>query len=135
MLIRSAPGHTVRCVSTDQRHHLGRLGERLAAEHFERLGYRVIARGFRTRFGEIDLVVASDRDLVFCEVKTRRAGSGSPWDALGPPKQTQVRRMAAAYLAEVADRPRSAELRFDAVGVTIDGQGRLVALEHLEGAF
>ena len=43
--------------------------------------------------------------------------------------------MARAFLAEVEDRPRSATLRFDAIGVTIDARGRLVALEHLEGAF
>jgi putative endonuclease len=43
--------------------------------------------------------------------------------------------MAAAFLAECHDRPHRDELRFDAVGVTIDPYGRLVALEHLEGAF
>ncbi len=122
-------------VTTDSRHTLGRLGERLAAEHFERLGYRVLARNHRTRFGELDLVAEGDGELVFCEVKTRRAGSGSPWDALHDRKRGQVRKMAAAYLVDVRDRPWSAELRFDAVGVTVDGQGRLVSLDHLEGAF
>jgi hypothetical protein len=43
--------------------------------------------------------------------------------------------MAAAWLAETADRPRAAELRFDAIGVTFDARGRLAALDHLEGAF
>jgi putative endonuclease len=43
--------------------------------------------------------------------------------------------MAAAWLTEHVDRPRTPELRFDAIGVTIDARGRLVALEHLEGAF
>jgi hypothetical protein len=43
--------------------------------------------------------------------------------------------MAAAYLAEVADRPSRDELRFDAIGVTFDAGGRLVALDHLEAAF
>ena len=61
-------------MSDDPRHSLGRLGERLAAEHFERLGYTVLARNYRTRFGELDLVAADDYTLVFCEVKTRRAG-------------------------------------------------------------
>ena len=75
--------------------------------------------------------------LVFVEVKTRRAtGSGrSPWEALHERKRTQVRRMAAAYLADVQDRPRAVELRFDAVGVVIDAHGRLVRLDHLEAAF
>jgi len=122
-------------VRTDPRHHLGRLGERLAAEHFERLGYRVLARNHRTRWGELDLVVAGEALLVFCEVKTRRLGSGDPWDSLHAVKRAQVRKMASAYLVEAPDRPWSSELRFDAVGVVIDGQDRLVRLDHLEGAF
>jgi len=122
-------------VSDDPRHVLGRLGERFAADHFERLGYRVVARNHRTRAGEIDLVLARDHVLVFCEVKTRRAGPGHPWESLDPRKREQVRRMARAYLAEVGERPRPEALRFDAVGVTVDGRGRLMGLEHLEGAF
>ena len=115
---------------------LGRRGEELAAAHFERLGYRILARNHRTRFGELDLVVANDRTLVFVEVKTRRAGAAaSPWDRLDEHKQQQVRRMAAAFLSEVADRPHGLELRFDAVGVVFDARGRMVRLDHLEGAF
>lgn len=128
-------GHSVVGVSPDSRHTLGRRGELLAAEHFERLGFRVLARNHRTRFGELDLVASAGGLLVFCEVKTRRAGSGSPWEALHAGKRSQVRRMAAAYLVDVRPRPWSPDLRFDAVGVTIDAHGRLVALDHLEGAF
>lgn len=122
-------------MSTDLRHQLGRLGEQLAAEHLERLGYRILSRNHRTRFGELDLVAADAETIVFCEVKTRRAGSGTPWDALGGRKRSQVRSMGAAWLNEVQDRPRTAELRFDAVGVVIDARGELVSLDHLEGAF
>jgi putative endonuclease len=121
-------------VSTDQRHLLGQASERLAATHLERLGYEIIARNHRTRFGEIDLVALDGETLVFVEVKARR-GAGRPWDNLDERKRHQVRRMAAAYLAEVSERPRSKELRFDAVGVTVDAAGRLVSLDHLEGAF
>ena len=122
-------------MSTDLRQLLGRQGERLASEHFERLGYRILARRHRTRFGEIDLVAADEATLVFCEVKTRRQGSGTPWDALTPAKQAQVRRMAAAWLVEAVDRPRANDLRFDAVGVIVDAHGELVSLDHLEAAF
>jgi putative endonuclease len=114
---------------------LGRLGERLAGEHFLRLGYDVLARNHQTRFGELDLVVSDGETLVFCEVKTRRAGSGDPWDSLHEAKRGQVRRMAAAWLTEVSDRPWFADLRFDAVGVIVDAAGELVSLDHLEGAF
>jgi putative endonuclease len=59
----------------DLRQHLGRVGERLAREHLERLGYRVVARNYRTRFGELDLIVCDATWLVFVEVKTRRVGA------------------------------------------------------------
>jgi putative endonuclease len=123
-------------MSTDLRHALGRAGEQAALEHFERLGFRLVARNHRTRHGELDLVVADARTLVFAEVKTRRAGAGaSPWDRLDGDKQRQVRRMAAAFLAEVEDRPRGLDLRFDAIGVVFDARGRMVRLDHLEAAF
>jgi putative endonuclease len=124
-------------VPTDLRHHLGRIGEDLALAHLERLGYTLVARNHRTRYGELDLVVFDGTTLVFVEVKTRRAsGSGrGPWEALHERKRRQVRRMAAAFLLEADDRPRSADLRFDAIGVVIDAYGKLVRLDHLEAAF
>jgi len=122
-------------VSSDPRHALGRLGERHARGHLERLGFEILDANFRTRHGELDLVAFDGRTLVFVEVKTRRAGGGSPWWSLHHAKRGQVRAMARAWLAATPARPRAGELRFDAIGVTIDGQDRLGALEHLEGAF
>ena len=122
---------------TERTKELGRRGEELAAEHFSRLGYRVLARNHRTRFGELDLVLADEGDgtIVFCEVKSRRLGSGDWRDSLHSGKRSQVRTMAAAWLAEVTSRPFGAELRFDAVGVTLDDRDALVRLDHLEAAF
>jgi putative endonuclease len=122
---------------TDPRRSLGEAGERLALAHLGRLGFALVARNHRTRFGEIDLIVFDGRTLVFVEVKTRRASAraGGALDAVAPAKQRQVRRMAAAWLAETEDRPRSPELRFDAIGVTVDGQGLLLRLDHVESAF
>lgn len=121
-------------MSTDPRHVLGRAGEDLAAAHLQRLGYEIVARNHRTRYGEIDVIAADDETLVIVEVKTRR-GRGRPWDNLDERKRLQVRRMGRAYLSEVLDRPRRANLRFDAIGVTFDATGRLTALDHLESAF
>ena len=121
---------------TDLRHHLGRVGERLALEHLERLGYRLLARNYRTRFGELDLVVCDDNTIVFVEVKARRAGAvAGALDSVPASKQRQVRSMAASWLVDSTDRPRARELRFDVVGVTVDRHGTLVRLDHLEGAF
>lgn len=104
--------------------------------HLRRLGYDVLARNHRTRFGELDVIAFDGETIVFCEVKTRRAGrAASPWDALGDGKQGQVRKMAASWLAETTARPFAEELRFDAIGVTFDAHGTMVALDHLENAF
>ena len=121
-------------MSGDARHWLGRHGEEAAVEHLRRLGYEIVARNHRTRFGELDVIARDGPTLVFCEVKSRREG-GAPWDSLHARKRLQVRRMAAAWLATTPDRPRWAELRFDAIGVTFDGRGHVVALDHLEHAF
>src|SRR3954454_2782509 len=98
---------SVAVVPTDLRHHLGRIGEDLALAHLERLGYTLVARNHRTRYGELDLVVFDGSTLVFVEVKTRRASASgrAPWEALGQAKQRQVRRMASAFLVEENDRP------------------------------
>jgi putative endonuclease len=123
-------------MSTDLRHQLGRVGEDLALAHLDRLGYELVARNHRTRFGEIDLIVRDTDALVFVEVKTRRQSAGrGPWEALHPRKQRQVRAMAVAYLTESLDRPFREALRFDAIGVVVDARGRLVSLDHIEGAF
>jgi putative endonuclease len=124
-------------VHADPRRALGMGGEDLAATHLERLGYTLLDRNHRTRWGEIDIIAHAPGTLVFVEVKTRRASAraGSPFDAVDRRKQVQVRRMAAAWLAEVDARPRAQDLRFDVIGVTVDGAGRLLELEHREGVF
>ena len=93
----------------------------------------MVARNYRTRFGELDLVATDDESIVFVEVKARRAGD--PWQNLGSAKQRQVRSMARVWLSEVRDRPRCSELRFDAIGLVLRPDGTLVSLDHLEGAF
>jgi len=124
-------------VGNNLRHQLGITGEQLAAEHLERLGYRILERNYRTRWGELDIVAFDGRTLAFCEVKTRRAGgrAGSPLEAVSPTKQAQVRKIAGRWLVERRERPYAEVLRFDAIGVSFDAADRLVSLEHVEGAF
>jgi putative endonuclease len=119
---------------TDARHTAGQQGEDLAARHFERLGFDVVARNHRTRYGELDLVVYDGSTLVFVEVKTRRSDAREPWENLHWVKQSQVRRMAVSWLSE-SDRPFGANLRFDGVAILLDARGDLVRLDHLEAAF
>jgi putative endonuclease len=113
----------------------------MAARHLEARGYEIVDRNFRTRHGELDLVAADVRFLVFCEVKSRIVRAGTrpigPLAAIGVRKRRQVRLMAREWLARGAPElpRRPPELRFDAIGITLDHIGQLVALEHLEGAF
>jgi len=127
-------------VAGDPRTRLGTTGESLAARHLEALGFEIVERNFRTRYGELDIVAADGRFLVFCEVKTRIArgppGPLGPFAAIGPRKRRQVRLMAREWLAtDGSARARPPELRFDAIGVTLDRDARLTELEHLEAAF
>jgi putative endonuclease len=106
----------------------------------EARGLAILDRNFRTPRGELDLVAGDRRVLVFCEVKTRVVardpGPLGPLVAISASKQRRVRSIAREWLAQrEGGGPRAAELRFDAVGVTLDRSGRLVTLEHVEGAF
>jgi putative endonuclease len=129
---------------SDPRRALGRLGEAIAAAHLSGLGFAEIARNERTRHGEIDLIACDGRTLVFAEVKTRRIGAGQPGvrpeqeplARIGERKRLRLRRLAAAWLAqEGRRRPGAPRIRFDAIGVIIDTDGRLRRLDHIENAF
>jgi putative endonuclease len=123
-------------VNDDPRHRLGAIGEQLAAEHLERLGYRIVERNYRTRWGELDIVAFDGNVLAFCEVKSRRMPpGGDALEALRSRKRQQVRKMAGSWLVQRTERPHADLIRFDAIGVTFDLSGRLVAIQHLEGAF
>jgi putative endonuclease len=129
-------------MSSDPRRGTGARGERIAERHLVLRGYRILERNFRTRYGEIDLVAANERAIVFCEVKTRIDGSRfgmPPLEAIGPRKRRKVRLMAREWLRKRPPggptRPRRDELRFDAIGVTLARDGTLLRLEHVPGAF
>ncbi len=116
---------------------LGQIGEQIAADHLAHRGFTIIERNYRTRWGELDIIAIDGHTLVFCEVKTRmapRAGR-DPLESVDRRKQVRVRRMAGRWMAERQGRPRAADLRFDAIGITLDREERLVRLDHLEAAF
>ena len=110
----------------------GAWGEDVALRYLTRLGYTLVERNYRTRRGEIDLIVRKRDTLVFVEVKLRRtANFGDPLEAVTPHKQTTIRRLAAQYLAD--RNPGFNTLRFDVVGI-LAGRNDL-RIEHIEDAF
>ena len=121
---------------TRARLELGASGEELAAHWYTAAGYRVLARNWRCREGELDLIASRGGLAVFCEVKTRRdVRFGLPAEAVTPAKQRRLRRLALRWLAE---RPpgeaRFPELRFD-VACIVARPGSPPALEVIEAAF
>jgi putative endonuclease len=116
------------------RQGIGRDGEALAARYLESKGYHILARRYRTRAGEIDLVARCGRLIVFAEVKTRRTLSfGAPFEAVHRQKQSRIARAAAHYLAHHATRD-APDCRFDVIGVT-ETPGRPPVVDHIEDAF
>ena len=102
----------------DPRQFLGKLGEDLACEELARRGYAVVARRYRTRFGEIDIVAREGKTTVFVEVKTRDGdmfGDGAA--AVTSWKQRRVAAMAIDYLARhrLHDQP----CRFDVIAIDV----------------
>jgi putative endonuclease len=127
---------------TVARQQLGRRGEQLVAASLARRGARIVATNARpagTR-GDIDVIALEGSTLVFVEVKSRRAGSlagpESPLLAVDRRKQLRLRRLARAWLRESGDAtPGWRRLRFDVVGLRLDGAGRVVEWDHVRGAF
>lgn len=114
-----------------ERTQLGRRGEDAAAEHLAALGMLVVARNWRCRYGEIDVVAREGGTLVICEVKTRSGvGFGSPLEAITAVKQMRLRRLAGLYLAEVGGH--RGPVRIDAVGV-LWHPGRNPDVVHVRG--
>ncbi len=95
----------------------GKKAEDLAARHLKRRGYKIVARNYRTRAGEIDIIAREGRTIVFVEVKGRQSTRyGSAKAAVTARKQQQVAKVALWYLKETGQM--GAKARFDVVAVT-----------------
>lgn len=110
---------------------VGQEWEDAAARHLQREGYRILARNYRTKAGEIDFVAEDGATLCFIEVKARRTlAFGAPAEAITPEKQRRIWNAAQLYLRKARVRP---VCRFDVVA--IDASGRPVRVDLLRGAF
>ncbi|WP_106814125.1 YraN family protein [Microbacterium timonense] len=110
---------------------LGRAGEDRAARYFEELGFTVLARNWRCREGELDLIVGDAGTVVVVEVKTRRGDEfGHPFEAIDARKRTRLWRLAMAWAGAHRELLRGRRLRIDAVGL-IGRHPETARLEHL----
>jgi putative endonuclease len=111
---------------------IGPRGEDAAADLYRRRGYRVVARNWRCRLGELDLVVERGGVLVFCEVKSRRQSVfGGGYEAVTWRKRAKLRAVAEAFLQATGSRPRA--IRFDVASVAV--RGARSTTELFEDAF
>ena len=126
------PRQGITTPETPHNQSFGAWGEELVATWYREHGYAIVARNWRCRQGEIDIIASSGSVLVICEVKTRaNADFGSPASAVDVNKQQRLRRLAAHWLSE---NPNSrVSVRFDVAAVI--GPKDKVALEVIEAAF
>ena len=114
---------------------LGDWGERLAADFLCRAGYRLVAQNYRSRYGEIDLIVQNETDLVFVEVKLRKSAEFAyAAEYVDARKQQKLRHTAEFWLMEY---PTNLQPRFDVIEVYAPYglRTRYPQIYHLEGAF
>ncbi len=116
----------------DGRGELGRRGEAVAEAFLRTHRYTIVARNYRCRAGEIDLVALDGPVLVFVEVRSRRGtAAGTPLESVDGRKQARVARVARHFVAERRWHERDA--RFDVIGIRFDREPP--AVEHVRGAF
>lgn len=113
----------------------GPWGEALAGEYLRRKKYRLIACNYRSRFGEIDLIAADRRYIVFVEVKLRKNAEFAQAAAfVDGRKQERIKTTAALWLAE---HPTELQPRFDVIEIYAPAGTQTVrpVVHHLEDAF
>ena len=111
---------------------LGKSGEDLACRELERRGYAIVARRFRVRSGELDIVARDGAVMVFVEVKTRAGRRfGTAAEAVTAAKQRRIARLAHEYL--LRHRMSDCPCRFDVVSVHVDAG--TPAVEIIRSAF
>lgn len=113
----------------------GAWGEALAAEYLRKKHYQIEAVNYRSRFGEIDLIVRNKKYLVFVEVKLRKSGSfAAAREYVDSRKQDRLRITASIYLSQ---NPTELQPRFDVIEIYAPegAETKKPVIEHMEDAF
>ncbi|MHB1456686.1 MAG: YraN family protein [Armatimonadota bacterium] len=116
-----------------ERSALGRLGEDKAVEYLSNARYEIIARNYRCRSGEIDIIARDTDCLVFIEVKSRRdTRFSAPSEAVDIRKQRKIINSCRQYLID--NEMDEVSCRFDVVEVYFN-DGKPIRVSHISGAF
>lgn len=112
--------------------NLGQSGESFAVKYLESKGYKIIARNFRIRYAEIDIVAELNDEIIFVEVKTRsNTRRGLPAEAVNLHKQKKIIEAASVFLQD--DKFFNRPCRFDVIEIYSNGKN--FELRHIENAF
>lgn len=112
---------------------LGAMGEQKAARYLREKGYEIFSSNFSVNSGELDIVAFKDNILCFTEVKTRREGGMfSPAEAVDFNKMENLKTAAAAYMNKYKLKY---DFRFDIVEVLVNGDLKVMDINHIENAF
>ncbi len=113
---------------------LGDQGERKAVRYLKKLGYRILERQHRDRFGEIDIIAMDGSQIVFVEVKTRRTtDAGQPFEAVDRNKQGKIAKAALAWLKNQGRLDQSC--RFDVISIVWKTESGSPEITHFKHAF
>jgi len=110
----------------------GKEGEEIAVKYLEEKGYQVLARNYRVKRQEIDIIAQAKEVCVFVEVKSRSSSDfGFPEDFLSPQQEGRIRNAATYYLAE--QNIIAKDIRFDIISILVSEKA--IEIEHFEDAF
>ncbi len=116
---------------TKQSLSLGKNGENLAAEFLKQNGYRILAKNFRTKLGELDIVALDKGTVCFIEVKTRLGDKkGKPYEAINKRKIIHLKRAANYYL--LINNYKQYKLSLDAISIVLDNDLNPIKIDHFE---
>lgn len=112
--------------------NLGRLAEMKAANYLRDKGYILLNHSYKSRFGEIDLIMLDKKQIVFVEVKARNSNSiAQPREFVDENKQRKMATTASIYISQnkIKEQPR-----FDVIEIYMD-KNEIKSIKHLENAF
>lgn len=115
---------------------IGDLGEQTAINFLKKQNYKILARNYRCRYGEIDIIAVQGKTIAFIEVKTRSSIKfGKGCETVNYRKQQKIKKTALFYLN--TERPGSYDLRFDVIDILmkIEGEKTAFKIEHIVNAF
>jgi len=112
---------------------VGRRGEELAVKYLMNKGYEILARNYRCKIGELDVVARHAQALIFVEVRSSSSlAFGWPHESVNKKKRAKLRLVAQYYIQSTCFK---LPVRFDVIGISFGTDGKLRNIEHVEDAF